>query len=95
MGLKGKYIIINLMPAPDNQTRMGIIVSKRYNLKAVARNRARRLIRECFRLSRHGINEKLWIVIIARKHLETAKLPDVQQDFINQLETRDYWQGDE
>ena len=93
--LKGKYLIINLISAPDHQTRLGIIVSKRFSLKAVTRNRARRLIRESFRLLRHGISEQLWLVVIARKHLQTASLQDVQQEFIGLLNECAYWQSDE
>ena len=84
--LKGRYFIINVVAAPDHKTRLGIIVSKRFNNKAVKRNRARRLIRECFRLLQHGCKEPIWIVIIARKMLHDASLQDVQKDFIKQLQ---------
>lgn len=83
--LAGKRVIIGLLPAPDQLTRLGIVVSRRYDTHAVERNRARRLIRESFRLLRHGFKEPHWIVIISRKHLHNATLQDLQHDLSGAL----------
>lgn len=83
--LVGTRLIIGLLPSPDSMTRLGIVVSRRYSTRAVERNRARRLIRECFRLIRHGITEPYWIVMISRKQLHGASLQDVQHDVCKSL----------
>ncbi len=85
--LAGRYVALNLAPAPDGHTRLGIIVSRRCHRQAVKRNRARRLIRETFRLLRHGINTPVWLVIIARQAAVASKLQELQAEFI-QLLTR-------
>ena len=94
---KGKYLVINVLPALDQETRLGIIVSKRFHLRAVRRNRARRLIREGFRLLRpgikNGLEDRVWLVVIARRYLENANLHDVQSEYIKLLTEADYWQG--
>ena len=59
------------------------MISRRYSLKAVERNRARRLFREAFR----QIYDRLppvWMILVPRKHMKTAKLDDVMDD-IRQL----------
>ena len=83
--LAGRYVAVNLAPAPDGHTRLGIIVSRRYHRHAVKRNRARRLIREAFRLLRHGINPPVWIVVIGRQRLMECKLQKLQAEFIRLL----------
>ena len=86
MKRSGKRMVIGLLPAPDGLTRLGIVVSRRYDGKAVIRNRARRLIRENFRLMRHGFSEPHWVVVIARKHMHDCCLADVQQEFVATLQ---------
>lgn len=83
--LVGRYVVISLLPAQDEQTRLGIIVGRRYNTRAVKRNRARRLIRECFRLLQNGFTSPVWIALIARNHLHNCKLQDLQQDVVSLL----------
>jgi ribonuclease P protein component len=83
--LAGRLIVINIVSAPDNKVRIGIIVSKGYSRKAVHRNRARRLIRESFRLLRTGIRPPVWIIVIARRQLFSLKVQDVQGEFVQLL----------
>ena len=79
-------MVVGLLPAPDGKSRLGIVVSRRYDGKAVIRNRARRLIRESFRLMRHGFSEPHWIVVIARKYMHDCSLADVQDELAEILE---------
>jgi len=79
--LVGKRMVVGLLPAPDGMTRLGIVVSRRYDGKAVIRNRARRLIRESFRLTRREISKSYWIVVIARKYMHDCSLEQVQNEF--------------
>ena len=79
--LAGRQLVINWLPAPDGRTRLGLVVGRRFSPKAVVRNRARRLIRETFRLLRHEIEHPVWIVIIARAYLRGARQPEVQAEY--------------
>ncbi|MCH2175923.1 MAG: ribonuclease P protein component [Lentisphaeria bacterium] len=71
--------------APDSENHLGLVVSKRFHRHAVQRNRARRLIRESYRLLKGGFQKPVWIVIIPRYKMQKAKLQDVQKDMIYAL----------
>lgn len=43
----------------DQKMQMGVSVSKKYFKKAVDRNYIKRLMRECYRLNKHILSEKL------------------------------------
>lgn len=75
-------MLMQMLPAPDQLTRLGIIVTKNYSRSAVTRNRARRLIRESFRLTRHAIRIPAWLVIVARKGIAGKETWDVQQELL-------------
>jgi ribonuclease P protein component len=48
-GLINKWFAVHLVNTANGYARLGMVVSKRTMPKAVARNFAKRLIRECFR----------------------------------------------
>ena len=62
--------------------RAGFIASKRFSKKAVERNRAKRLMREVFRLNKHNL-PPFDIIFIAKKGLIGRKFSDVEKDFKN------------
>ena len=70
---------------PGETTQMGMIVTKRIG-QAVVRNRARRLIRETFRLNQRGLHGPVQMVLIARQSIREKKLHQVEADFIKALE---------
>ncbi len=80
----GKYMVLLYAPNDLNYSRVGIIVSKKVSKKAVDRNRAKRLLREVFRLNKNLIKNGDYI-LIARKNILGIKLKDLQEDFINIL----------
>ena len=82
-------MVVNIATAPDGKARLGIIVSRRFSKQAVDRNRARRLIRESFRLLRNGLRSPVWIVIIARRNLLHRMVQDVQEELIRILQDAD------
>lgn len=57
--------------APDS--RLGLIVSKKYSKKAVNRNKFKRLCREAFRLLRPELDYGYDIVIMAKKRVDNGK----------------------
>lgn len=62
--------------------RAGFIASKKVSKRAVDRNRAKRLMREVFRLNKHKL-KPVDIVFIARKGILGKKYGDVEKDFLS------------
>ena len=71
--------------APDAARRLGVVASKRTFHDAVDRNRARRLLRESFRLHRHLLADNVDLVLLARRRILDAKRPDVDRDLLAAL----------
>ncbi len=72
----GKRCVVSVATPLDEQRRLATIISRRYSLKAVVRNRARRLLREAYRILLPEL-KPAWIVLIPRRYMQTAKLSDV------------------
>ena len=81
----GKYMVLKVVDAPNSITKVGIIISKRCHKSAVKRNRAKRLLRESFRLIAEGITPPKWFVIIARKKILVSSLSQVQTELVDLL----------
>jgi ribonuclease P protein component len=78
-------LILNWLPAPAGAgSRLGVITSRRIG-KAVIRSRARRLLRECFRLHQLELTQPLEVVLVARSSITDRKLGDVERDFLKAL----------
>ena len=69
-----------LLPS-DSFTRLGVVTSRHLG-KAVIRNRARRLMRECFRLHKKKLRSEVDLILVARKSIAKKSFFDVEKDFI-------------
>jgi len=65
----------------DADRKVGVIVSKRTFRRAVDRNRAKRLMREAFRLSAPALATGVHLVLIARSGIKDKKCAEVMKDF--------------
>lgn len=77
----GQALVIWVASFPDAGRRAGVVVSKRTFRRAVDRNRAKRLMREAFRLSRHRLVPGVDMVLIARAGIAGKTCQDVMRDF--------------
>ena len=80
--LGGSTVAFYFLPNSLGFPRAGFIVSKKVSKKAVERNRAKRLMREVFRLNKHRL-KPYDIIFIARRGILGKKLQDVEKDFLN------------
>lgn len=81
----GRFMVLSHAPAADAKRRVGIIVTKKYDKRAVRRNRAFRLFRESYRLIKNDIDSESWIILIARKSMHGRSAVEVQQEMISLL----------
>lgn len=77
----GRYLVVWLRAAPDADRRVGVVTSRNTLPAAVTRNRARRLMRETFRLQRAHLRPDVDLLLLARGRIEKAKRPEVDADF--------------
>ncbi len=83
--LSGGCLIVNVLPRPIGAgSRIGVVTSKKIG-DAVERSRARRLLRETFRLHQHELERPVDLVLVARPSIAGRKLADVEKDFLRLL----------
>jgi len=81
---EGRFMTVFIKPSETAFQRLGITASKKGVGNAVQRNRAKRLLREAFRLSRSELNEietNFDWVLNARRSLLKAKLEKPLEEF--------------
>jgi ribonuclease P protein component len=78
----GKLIVLSVLNvAPDTETRIGLITSRRVG-GAVVRNRVRRRLREIIRAVRPQLRHGLHLVIVARAAAAKADFALLQADVL-------------
>lgn len=70
--------------APGKYSRVGVISTRRLG-GAVERNRARRLLRESFRLNQHRLSFPIDLVLVARKSIRGKSCEAVSRDLVRAL----------
>ena len=78
-------LIANWLRRPEGSpSRLGVVVSKKVG-NAVIRNRAKRLLRETFRLHLDDLIQPLDLVLVARASIVGRQRADVEKDFLKTL----------
>lgn len=78
----GRYVVVWAARSTGTEPRLGVVTSKRTLHTAVARNRARRLMREAFRQNRQTLRQGVDLVLIARARIAQAGGEEVAADFL-------------
>jgi ribonuclease P protein component len=80
---RGNLITLAVAPGPDlkSPARIGIIASRKVGA-AVARNRARRRIREIFRKHQPEIKDGIWLVTILSARATRATYEQLEDDWL-------------
>ncbi|MEK7686599.1 MAG: ribonuclease P protein component [Verrucomicrobiota bacterium] len=78
-------LIANWMALPGSAiSRLGLVTSRQLG-NAVARTRARRLLREAFRLHQQDLRLPVVMVLVARQSIAGKRYAQVEYDYLNVL----------
>lgn len=72
----GRYMVLWIRQGPDSSLRLGVVASRVVG-DAVRRNRAKRRLREAWRLNRYQWTASVDVVIVARRAILGAAWEDV------------------
>ncbi|OVE74529.1 ribonuclease P protein component [bacterium B17] len=78
----GKFLVMWLRSGDDAGLRLGVIASKRTFRRAVERNRAKRLMREAYRLNRFRLCGSNDVILIGRRKILDVGLKEVEADLL-------------
>ena len=84
--VSGRFVTLLILANDCTAPRLGLIASRKLG-SAVARNRAKRRLRELFRRHRGALGENAAVDIVAipRRELIAAPFADVEADFVSAL----------
>ncbi|MCI5778914.1 MAG: ribonuclease P protein component [Lentisphaeria bacterium] len=83
----GPAIVAVVMPIPEGRAACGVICSRKYSLKSVVRNRARRLLWESFRMLKPELSP-CHILLIPRRKLMDLRQTQVVAELARLLAAR-------
>ena len=79
-------LIANWLALPEGSaTRLGVVTSGKIG-NAVIRNRARRLMREAFRLNQNKLARPMDLVLVARPSIMNKTFSGVEKDYLATLQ---------
>lgn len=87
----GKYMVVYCRENRSQTNRIGYTVGKKLG-HAVVRNRARRRLREVYRLAEQNLRPGLDVVVVARSRCVDAKFTALQDEFARLAKKVNLWE---
>jgi ribonuclease P protein component len=84
------FILLYILPPPDGKRRIGIICGRKFDKRAVTRNRVRRIFKESFRLIKNQVALS-HMLFIPRKGAEQRKAQYIQYEMIETFQKVTLW----
>jgi ribonuclease P protein component len=79
----GPTLVLWIRPREDaGPGRLGVVAAKRSFRRSVDRSRAKRLLREAYRLNRAALREGLDVVLVARRPILDVKVQSVEAELL-------------
>lgn len=91
--LYGQTMVFWVAASDDAGRKVGVIVSKRTFRRAVDRNRAKRLMREAFRLKAPCLVPGVHVVLVARSGIAEKTCAEVMSDFERLAKRAKVWKS--
>ena len=89
----GQFMVIHLREGVDANRRLGVVASKRTFRRSVDRNRARRLMREVYRMNRCRLSGTCDVVMVARGRILKAQTEPLRVEFETLARRAGIWAG--
>lgn len=78
----GRFLVLYIRRGEEASLRLGVVSSKKVSRRAPDRNRARRLLREAWRLNRHRFCGEADVVLVARGNILQASFSEVEEELL-------------
>jgi ribonuclease P protein component len=75
--VEGRLAVLYALDTSDKPRALGVVTSRKIG-GAVVRNRARRLLREAYRLNQHKLKDHVQLVLIARSAINGRRFAEVE-----------------
>lgn len=80
--LAGRFMVMWVRASDDAALRLGVVAAKRSFHDAVERSRAKRLLREAYRLNRFRFSGRKDVVLVARRAILEVDRQAVERDLL-------------
>jgi ribonuclease P protein component len=79
----GRYMVMWVRGGTGTPLRLGVVATRRTFRRSVDRSRAKRLLREAFRLNHHRLRDEGDLVLVGRRRILDADRATVERDFVH------------